>query len=260
MSGFALLPIALVVTSAFSPATQTVIEDSPTPVLPIILAQSESSVGGDGGGAFSYRYKDVVVINASDYPQNITVYRPNNATKEATYSIAPWQHKSLSIMYRDLDELSRHTITSSGKALSLWAIKDTTRQEGGYNAAYVVDGSGIATWGGSYNPVEAIAALKARRAGTVNKQQESAEGAIRKPEEDALRKSEEDARRRAAQEAENLRLRQLEQQRAKEQAEQLRAAKREARRKEKEQQDREKAVIIDSTTKAVDALVDILFK
>ncbi len=205
-----------------------------------LIAQSESTIGGDGGNSFSWNSLRLFIVNASDAPQTVII---GNHGREHTIAVGPWEYRDFSPLYRNISELENQSISWNGKASYFWNIRTNDRRGGKYDGGYVV---GIGSLGRAAMPTpqETIANLRSR-------QQEKQLQDSRQAEE--VRLQEEAERRRAAlqaeQKAQQERAIQLEAARRQREADQRRAAKLEAKRLAKEQRDREKAIIMDSGAK-----------
>jgi len=243
---------------------------TPARVHTALIAQSESTIGGDGGNSFSWNSLNSFVVNVSDVTQTVIV---GNNGRENTIVVGPRSYKNLNPLYRKVSDLKNQSLSWNGKTLYFDSFRTNDRRGNKYDGGYIV-GKEIGNGFKSY-PLEVgwwVTPQGALDKFRVQQQQQQQRENLRREEEarlqaEAERRRAEEARlqaeaerRRAELQAEQDRAKQLEAERQNQEAQRRFAEIEEAKRRTKEQRDREKTILLETGTKAIDSLLNILFK
>ena len=229
---------------------------TPARVHTALIAQSESTIGGDGGNSFSWNSLNSFVVNVSDVTQTVIV---GNNGRENTIVVGPRSYKNLNPLYRKVSDLKNQSLSWNGKTLYFDSFRTNDRRGNKYDGGYIV-GKEIGNGFKSY-PLEVgwwVTPQGALDKFRVQQQQQQQRENLRREEEARLQAEAE--RRRAELQAEQDRAKQLEAERQNQEAQRRFAEIEEAKRRTKEQRDREKTILLETGTKAIDSLLNILFK
>ena len=214
-----------------------------------LIAQSESTIGGDGGNSFSWNNLSLFVVNFSDVPQVIVI---SNNGRENSIVVGPRSYREFDALYRNASDLVKHSLSWNGKTLYFNDFRLNYRRGNKYDGGYIVGkeiGRGVTSI-----PLEVGAwATPQRLLDEFHAQQQQQQQLENSRRSEEMRIQAEAERRRAALQAEKERAKQLEK-------DQRNAADLEAKRSAKEQRNRENAIMIEAGTKTIDSLLNILFK